>query len=302
MDINLNLPKVIHMKRYLHKILLFSPAALLFLGACTKENEVVLTGGTPPVLTSTNKLDTIPLLVQDSLSTAVSYYWTNPNFVFNTGPSSQNVTYYLEFDTLGAGFTSPNMQSVAFSSGLNTTFTVGGMSAVLASGLKVDTSRYQHVQVRVAAFIQPYTSGSTPTAILYSDTLNFITKAYLPPPAVVPPFMSKTGTDSLYIVGSAINESTGWDNPIPAANVAAQTFTKVSETEFIIKVALIGGQEYKMINQNNGSWTDQWSVSTKDTYPNGGPFIYNGGNCIAPTNSGTYTIDVNFQTGIFTVN
>ncbi len=51
----------------------------------------------------------------------------------------------------------------------------------------------------------------------------------------------------------------------------------------------------------NGSWGEQWSVASADTYPNGGPFVYNGANSIAPASSGTYTIDVNFQTGKFTV-
>jgi starch-binding outer membrane protein SusE/F len=296
----MNLRKVIDMKRYLHKLTIFSTAGLLIFSGCTKENKVNYNGGTAPVLTSTNKLDTLALPIADSLSPGVSYYWTNPNFMLSTGPSSQNVTYYLEFDTAGAGFSSPTMQTVAFTATNMTSYTIGALNSLLANGLQVDTSHYHNIQVRVSAFLQPYTSGSNPEAILYSDTLNFTAKPYLPPPAVVPPVQSKTGVDSLYIVGSAVN-TTGWDNPIPPAYIAAQTFTKLTETHFQITIPLIGGEEYKLINQSNGSWTDQWSVATADSYPNGGPFVYNGANCIAPAASGTYLIDVNFQTGIFTV-
>jgi starch-binding outer membrane protein SusE/F len=114
---------------------------------------------------------------------------------------------------------------------------------------------------------------------------------------VIPP---STGT--LFIVGSAVAVS-GWNNPIsPASQVPIQQFTKVSPTEYKITLPLVGAGEYKLIAVN-GSWTDQWSVNTADdpTEVYGGPFVYKGANALAPPASGTYTIDVNFQTGKFTV-
>jgi hypothetical protein len=287
------------MKHYLQKLSLFSVAGLVLASACTKENKVFYNGGTAPVLTASNKTDTISLPIADSSNPVVSYFWTNPNFQFSTGPSSLSVTYYLQFDTLGAGFGSQYMQSVAFSTSLTASYTISTLNELLANGLQLDTSQYHNVQVRVAAFIPPYTSGSTIDAILYSDTLNFVVKPYIPPPAVTPPIDGASKNDSLYIVGSAI-ATTGWDNPIPPAYIAAQTFTRITDKHFQITIPLIGGGEYKLVSLN-GSWTDQWSVATQDQYPNGGPFVYNGNNCIAPATSGTYLIDVNFQTGLFTV-
>lgn len=106
--------------------------------------------------------------------------------------------------------------------------------------------------------------------------------------------------DSLYIVGSATPGA--WSNPIPAANVAAQTFTKISATEYKINVLLIGGNEYKFISQN-GSWGNNWGIAKVDdpTEINGGPFTFNSQNIKAPAVTGTYTIDVNFVSNFFTV-
>ena len=111
---------------------------------------------------------------------------------------------------------------------------------------------------------------------------------------------AQPSTGTLFIVGSATPG--GWGNPIPAANLAAQTFTQVSKTEYKITVLLIGGSEYKFIAKN-GSWTENWGIGKVDdpTEVNGGPFSSNSQNILAPALSGTYTIDVNFAINIFTV-
>jgi starch-binding outer membrane protein SusE/F len=149
----------------------------------------------------------------------------------------------------------------------------------------------------VQSFLQPFTSATAPAAPLYSDTMNYKVIPFAPPPKVAPP---KSGT--LFIVGSAIAVS-GWNNPIsPVAQVPVQQFTALSPTEFKITVPIVGGGEYKLIAVD-GSWTDQWSVAVNDdpTAINGGPFVYNGANVLAPAASGNYVIDVNFQTGVFSV-
>jgi hypothetical protein len=130
---------------------------------------------------------------------------------------------------------------------------------------------------------------------LYSNTLTYTITPYAIPPAVAPP-----PNDSLYIVGAAI-AADNWANPMPASVVPSATFTEVTPLLYTITTSLVGGAEYKLIANNNGTWTYQWSVAAQDTYPNGGPFVFNGNNCIAPAASGTYTIVVNFQTGVFTV-
>lgn len=285
------------MKRYLNKIMLTAASGLLLFSSCKKdEAKVYYEGGTTPVLTST-AVDTIPLPVTDTTALAVTFSWTNPNYQFSNGVSSLNVTYYLQVDTAGANFTSPNMQTVSINSALSQSFSVAGFNALLGNGLQLSFGQPHNIQVRVESFLQPFTSATAVAAPLYSSSLNYVVTPFAPPPKVAPP---KSGT--LFIVGSAIAVS-GWNNPIsPASQKPIQQFTEVSPTEFKITVPIVGGGEYKLIAVD-GSWTDQWSVATNDdpTAINGGPFVYNGNNCLAPAASGTYVIDVNFQTGVFTV-
>ena len=107
-------------------------------------------------------------------------------------------------------------------------------------------------------------------------------------------------TGTLFIVGSAV--AGGWSNPIDPTNLPLQQFTQVSNTEYKITIPLIGAGEYKLIAKS-GSWGEQWSVATTDdpTEIYGGSFISNGNNALAPPTSGTYDIDVNFQSGKFTI-
>jgi len=274
-------------------------AGLVLFSSCQKdEAKVNFLGGTVPVLTSSIASgDTIPLPVTDTTSVAVIYSWTNPNYQFSNGISSMNVTYYLQVDTMGANFTSPNMQTVAINSDLKKVFTVSEFNAILGNGLQLSFGQPHNIQVRIKSFIQPFTSASPVAGPLFSTSLNYVATPFAPPPKVAPP---KSGT--LFIVGSAIAVS-GWSNPIaPAAQVPIQQFTQVSPTEYKITVPLVGNGEYKLIGVN-GSWGDQWSVAVADdpSEINGGPFVYNGQNCKAPAASGSYVIDVNFQTGVFTV-
>lgn len=282
------------MKNQSIKISLLACLGLGLWSSCKKDySKVTFSGGTAPVLTAT-KSDSIPLPIDDSLSTAVTFYWTNPNYAFSTGPNTIGVNYYLEVDTLGANFSSPKMQQVAFNGSLNTTFTVSQLNALLGNGLQLVTFTQHTIQVRVVSFLPPYTSSSPTAAALYSDTINYTVVPYTPPPAVQPP-----PNDSLYIVGAAV-AADNWANPMPPNIIGGETFTRLSHTHYTITLTLVGGGEYKLVSAN-GSWSNQWSVAVQDSYPNGGPFVFNGANCIAPSSGGKYTIDVNFQTGIFTV-
>jgi starch-binding outer membrane protein SusE/F len=279
--------------------MLIAASGLVLFSACKKdETKVEFLGGTNPVLTSSiPDGDTIPLPVTDTTSVAVVYKWTNPNYQFSNGVSSMNVTYYLQVDTVGANFSSPNMQTVAINSDLQKAFTVSSFNSLLGNGLQLSFGQPHNIQVRVQSFIQPFTSASPVAGSLNSETHNYVVIPFAPPPKVDPP---SYGT--LFIVGSAIAVS-GWNNPIsPASQVPIQQFTMISPTEFKITVPIVGNGEYKLIGKN-GSWTDQWSVAVADdpTAINGGPFVYNGQNCKAPAASGNYVIDVNFQTGMFSV-
>ena len=281
------------MKKFIYNVLFFAGAATTLLTSCKKDYaKVYFNGGTAPVLTAT-ATDSIPLPLSDTTGNAVTFNWTNPNYQFSDGISSMNVTYYLEFDTVSS-FNSPILQTVAISSSLSQTFTVSSLNALLANKMLLAAGMQHTVDVRLQSFISAYTSGSAPVSPLVSGSLSFTVTPYVIPPAVTPPT-----NDSLYIVGSAV-AADNWANPMPAGSIPSETFTKVSATEYKITAVLVGGGEYKLIS-SNGSWAEQWSVAKADTYPTGGPFIFNGANCQVPPASGTYLIDVNFQTGNFTV-
>jgi hypothetical protein len=269
---------------------LLTGAFLLFVCSCKRElTEVTFKGGTAPVLTA-SATDSISLAPADSSNTAVTFNWTNPNYQFSTGVNTFNVSYNLELDTLGANFGSPNKQTVSISSDLSTSFTVTAFNALVANGLLLSYGNPHNIQTRIKSYLS---NGDTGAIALYSNALNFTVTPYAPPPKIAPP-----PTKSLYIVGAAT--AGGWDNPIDKVSPSTQQFTEVSPTEYTITIALTGGGEYKFISVN-GSWTNQWSVANQDSEPNGGPFVANGNNCIAPAASATYIIDVNFQTGTFTV-
>lgn len=258
----------------------------LLLTACEKdETKVIYDGGTAPVL-SANQTDSIPLPVTDTTSNAVTFSWTNPNYQFSDGISSMDVTYHLEIDTSGANFSSPNMQTVAVSSDLSTTFTVSSLNKLLANGLLFSTGATHKIDVRLES------SLGKEAVPLVSNTLSFLVVPFAPPPKINPP---SSGT--LFIVGDATPG--GWDNPM-SVDPETQQFTSVSSTMYKITIQLNGGKEYKFISVN-GSWAQQWSVVKADTFPDGGDFVFNGANNIAPAASGKYDIVVNFQTGKFSV-
>jgi starch-binding outer membrane protein SusE/F len=281
------------MKKFICHVLFFAGAASMLLVSCKKDYEkVYFNGGTTPVLTAT-ATDSISLPLSDTTGNAVTFNWTNPNYQFSDGISSMNVTYYLEFDT-ASSFNSPILQTIAISSSLSQTFTVSSLNALLANKMLLTAGVPHTIDVQLQSFVSPYTSGSAPVSPLVSGSLSFSVTPYVIPPAVTPP-----SNDSLYIVGAAI-AADNWANPMPTGSIPSETFTRKSATDYQITAVLVGGGEYKLIS-SNGSWTDQWSVAKADTYPTGGPFVFNGANMIAPPASGTYLIDVNFQTGNFTV-
>jgi hypothetical protein len=269
---------------------ILSGAFLLLLGSCKREmTQVTYQGGTAPVLTASAS-DSIALSPADSSNTAVTFNWTNPNYMFSNGINTFNVSYNLEVDSAGDNFTGPNRQTVSIVSDLSASFTVTAFNALVANGLALSYGSPHNIQARVVSFLA---NGDTGAISLYSNALNFTVTPYAPPPKIAPP-----PTGELFITGSATPQ-----NWLPTGGSTTQQFTLVpgtNGTQFTITLPLTGGGEYKFIGNNN-SYNYQYSVATQDTEPTGGPFVANGGNCIAPAASATYTILVNFQAATFTV-
>src|SRR6185436_20332779 len=109
------------MKQYL-KLLALSISTLLMLAGCEKEeNKIYFEGGTAPVLTTSKAAVHLDPATQDN--NAVTFNWTNPDYRFTTGVSSQDVTYIFEIDTVGSNFSAPNHYVTAFARDISKSFT-----------------------------------------------------------------------------------------------------------------------------------------------------------------------------------
>src|SRR5579875_1706511 len=85
---------------------------LLCVTACQKdEQKVVYEGGTAPQLSVAAGAQ---VKYADTGMVAVSLAWTNPDYMFNTGANSLNVSYNLQIDT-SSTFNSANKKVITVS-------------------------------------------------------------------------------------------------------------------------------------------------------------------------------------------
>jgi hypothetical protein len=273
------------MKKIIQSLVYLS-LAIVFLASCNKdEARDTFVGGTAPVLTASSK-DSIALNFNTETDLGVKFSWTNPNYSFASGISSQNVNYSLEIDTAGANFNGPNKKVISISKDLSASYTQKEFNIAIAD-VKVTAGKLAKLEVRIVASL-----GGASVTQLVSNVLSFKVMPYAPPPKVAVP----TG-GVLYLVGDATNG--GWTNPVPTP---AQQFTKVSNTLYQITVPLIGGKQYLFIPLN-GDWGHKFACAkTADQSADGGVFGYDfSDNFPGPAASGTYKISVDFQAGIYTV-
>ncbi len=258
--------------------------------ACKKaENTDYFEGGMAPVLSASAA--TVSLESGQEANTALVLNWTNPNYMFTSGVSSQDVTYTIEMDTLGANFGSSKKVSTVVSKDLMKTYTVGELNAILGNDmlLQLAPRRNYTIQLRVTSSI-----GSA--VKITSNVVSVITKPFAPPPKVEPP-----ASGTLYITGDATPGN--WQCACGEPELTSQKFNKMSSTLYVLpSIPLIGGKSYTFVPVY-GSWNVKYSIKTKNdpNEVNGGDFQVGGEDILAPATSGNYKIEVNFQTGKFTV-
>ena len=268
------------------KTLLVLLTSTVLLYSCDKdENQVLFNGGTNPVLTASTS--TIPLGFLTSGDRAVKFSWTNPDYQFNTGLSSQDVTYTLEIDTVGANFTNPKKQQVTVANNLSLDLTQGVLNDYLLNQLELRPGIPHQIEVRVSSNL----AGAEATR-LYSNTITYTVTPFAIPPKVAPP-----ASGELYMVGNA--SPGGWDNPVPSPS---QRFTRVSETLFELTVNITPGGSYLFLPVN-GSWSAKYGFigANNGNNVNGDDFKAEGGDMLAPTTSGSHKIVVDFQRGKWTI-
>ena len=262
--------------------------AAFLLGSCEKdENKIYYEGGTAPELTaSTSDVKLNPPPADESLE-ALRLNWTNPDYKFTTGVSSQDVSYLLEMDTLGANFGSSIKYSTTISKELSKSFTVFELNSILGNTMLLKPARQYTIETRISSSL---TSNAVP---LTSNKLSFTATPYSPPPKVEPPTAS-----TLWAIGDAF--SSGWTNPMQSPYDVSQKFTKVSTTLYELVVTMPGGGGYKLI-QEQGNWDTQYHMKTGSSA--GGVFEKKNSDPAfpGPAAAGTYKITVDFQLGTFTV-
>jgi hypothetical protein len=284
------------MKKLFKNILLFSSVVALFASCEKDENRITYEGATAPVLTPSSTADLV-LSKTTATQHAISFAWTNPDYKFTTGISSQDVTYYLEFDTTGAGFTTPgNLSAILITNNLHIDLTDSVLNYALGhvfgdSGLAVDQAH--SVEMRIKSTLR----GST--VPLYSNVVTVMITPYLdaavPPPPVYPP----NTVGELYLTGSG--STSGWDNAPPLL----QKFTRVSEVEYFIIVDLQPGLQIKFL-AHHGFWQPQYGLQPGTAgSDSGGSMGFNMGlpgqsdptEIPTPTIPGTYKITALFIPG-----
>ncbi len=262
----------------------------IFLFSCKKEeNKVFFQGGTAPVLTASSTEDMILDSTNAANRLAIIFNWTNPDYKFNTGVSSQSVTYLLQVDTVGANFTNPKKHEVAIANDLRYAPSVKEFNAIF-NKMELKADMQHDIQFRIKATLVNGTATD-----IYSDVITIKITPYLDVAVPVP----DDGT--LWAIGNAF--ASGWDNPMVAPYNTTQQFTKVSETLYELTVNFVGGGTFKLIQQQ-GNWDTQYRPKPTDVVPfSEGDFEkrnsdpgWNG-----PASAGKYKITVNFITGKYKV-
>jgi starch-binding outer membrane protein SusE/F len=260
----------------------------IFIWSCKKdEHKIYFDGGTAPVLTASTTA--ISMSNATAAAVAVTFTWTNPNYQFTTGISSQNVSYILEIDTTGSNFTNPAKKAIAISQDLSLSITVGTLNDYLLNQLVIKPGMSHNLDIRITATL---TNSSVP---LYSNVLKVTATPYTIPPKVQPP-----ADGTLWILGTAV--ASDFTNPLPAPYDVTQKFTRISETLYEITVPMIGGGKgYKLI-QTNGVWATQYHALDGTVFT-GGDFEMKDSDpqFPGPAASGNYKITIDFQRGKYFV-
>ncbi len=260
---------------------------ILVITGC-KKDEIKLTydGGTPPVLSTVTGAE---VSYDNADATALTLNWTNPEYMFNTGVSSLDVTYNIEIDTLGSDFTNPAKKVISISTDLSYSFTASDLNDIMQNQLNLAPNVEHTLDIRVVSSLANNSAQLSSNSVQYTAT-----------PYVIPPKVAPSPSGELFIIGAALTgNGDGWNNPVDASKYQ---FQKLDDLHYTLTVYLYGGQEYLFIPVN-GDWSHKYACkNTADQPATGGDFGYDwSANFPAVASDGTYKIDVDFQKGKYTV-
>ena len=255
--------------------------------SCKKdEKKVFLEGGTAPVLqglANTNGAN-ISLSLADQLKEALVLTWTNPDYQFTTGISSQDVAYVLEIDTVGANFSSTFRKAAGFNNDLKNTLTQKRLNDHLTDNLSLSVGKQYEIEIRITASLTKSNIAPLTSNVIKFTVIPFQDPAKLPP--------------DLYITGDGT--PSGWTNTPPNS----QKFTYLGGKKYEIIMDFVPGKQYKFLTKI-GAWQPQYGSASNT----GGSLGLNDGSGTTsdppaiptPDVAGTYKISVNLGNSTFTV-
>jgi uncharacterized lipoprotein YajG len=252
--------------------------------SCKKEeNRITFEGGTNPVLTA-NSLTPRVLAIANRDVLSLKLNWTNPDYRFTTGVSSQDVNYLLQIDLEGANFGGAKKYEKVIAKDLSASLTTGELNTALLS-MDLPENVAHKLEVRVIATL---INGTVP---LPSNVLKMTVTPYLDVVYPVPA--------NLYITGAATPGNwMGGGDP----ELASQKFTKISSSEFQINSLNMKASQGFLFVPVYGNWSNKYGFTGAGlgNNPNGDNFKPEGSDIISPAVAGNYRINVSFKTGKFT--
>lgn len=262
--------------------------AMLFVACKKDEKQVIYEGGTNPVL-STSATAPIVLLKDRLNDVAISFAWTNPNYRFNTGVSSQTVNYIIQIDSAGKNFSSPKLQESSVIADLSKTFTVKEFNSFM-SRMEFDANRQHTVDIRIKSTLG---NGS---AALYSNAVTVRVTPYLDFIVEPPGTAANNYLDgNLWVIGDCFG-APNWTNPLPSPQDVNHKFTRVDILHYELIINFVSGGGYKLI-QTQGVWGTQYHALTAGAALEGDFEKRDADPQFASPGAGRYKIQVNFQTG-----
>jgi hypothetical protein len=275
---------------------IFQISILLVLAAiaCKKvENKVYFEGGTAPVISAST--NAVRLEAGEESNVAIRFNWTNPDYKFTTGISSQDVNYTLEIDTAGGNFNSGKKFATVIAKDLSKTYTVDELNKIMGNTmlLQLDPRRTYNLEARVISSI------GNAAKLTSSNKVTFTARPFPPPPKVATPV-----NDEIWLVGGA--SPGGWNNPLVGGFLTSQKFTRRSRTLYDLTVNLAANDGY-LILPVMGSWSTKYCLEDgvdRASTTGGGDFVFKTGggqDFLSPTPGGSFKLTLDFQTGKFTV-
>jgi uncharacterized lipoprotein YajG len=252
--------------------------------SCKKEeNRITFEGGTNPALTA-NSLTPRVLAIANRDVLSLKLNWTNPDYRFTTGVSSQDVNYLLQIDLEGASFGGAKKYEKVIAKDLSASLTTGELNTALLS-MDLPENVAHKLEVRVIATLL---NGTVP---LPSNVLKMTVTPYLDVVFPVPA--------NLYITGAATPASwMGGGDP----ELVSQKFTKISSSEFQINSLNVKASQAFLFVPVYGNWSNKYGFTGAGlgNNPDGDTFKPEGGDFVSPGVAGNYRINVSFKTGKYT--